>query len=124
MLDVLRVSRSVASKSVSYAIWYPSLARAHVTTARGIHFTSMGHSASRSSSLNSLKVTKRTELLPEEALYLIEKGALLVWKAVEGIEYNEESVDGTMHGSPMTVQQAFSEMIGKEDISLERYQVR
>ncbi len=37
------------SKSVSYAVWYPDLARAHVTVARGVHFTSMGHSVQRPS---------------------------------------------------------------------------
>ena len=29
-----------------------------------------------------------------------------------------------MDGAPMSVQQAFAEMIGKEDLTLERYQVR
>jgi len=29
-----------------------------------------------------------------------------------------------MEGSPMSVQQAFAEMIGKEDLTLEKYQVR
>jgi tRNA-splicing endonuclease subunit Sen54 len=29
-----------------------------------------------------------------------------------------------VEGSPMSVQQAYAEMIGREDITLERYQVR
>ena len=29
-----------------------------------------------------------------------------------------------MEGSPMSVQQAYAEMIGREDLTLERYQVR
>src|SRR5437588_206683 len=67
------------SKSVSYAVWYPDLARAHVTVAQGIHFTSMGHSVQRPSPAG--KSRKRLELLPEETLYLMEKGALFCWKA-------------------------------------------
>jgi len=35
----------------------------------------------------------------------------------------ESSLDD-MEGSPMSVQQAYAEMIGREDLNLERYQVR
>ena len=35
------------------------------------------------------------------------------WLSLEGVE-----------GSPMSVQQAYMEMIGTEDLTLERYQVR
>ena len=130
------------SKSVSYAVWCPDLARAHVTVARGVHFTSMGHSVQRpspSSSSRAGKPRKRLELLPEEALYLMEKGALFCWKATsrdddvddddddgpgedededEGVEW-----DSASQGAPMSVQQAYAEMIGRQDLTLERYQV-
>lgn len=70
----------------------------------------------------SEKYQKRMELLPEEALYLIERGSLFCWKAtnldVTGVEGLEEVL-----GSPMSVQQAFSEMIGTEELTLEKYQV-
>lgn len=110
-----------------------------MTVARGVHFTSMGHSVQRPSpSLSSRagKPRKRLELLPEEALYLMEKGALFCWKATsrdddvdgedggpgededEGVEW-----DSASQGAPMSVQQAYVEMIGRQDLTLERYQV-
>ncbi|KAI0313847.1 tRNA-splicing endonuclease subunit sen54 N-term-domain-containing protein [Amylostereum chailletii] len=125
MFDALRSTRAISSKSISYAVWYPVLARAHVTTARGIHFnTSMGHSIARPSPTSD-KLVKRLELLPEEALYLVEKGALFCWKAVDGVTDVSDQVDadGAMQGAPMSVQEAFASMIGTEDITLERYQV-
>ena len=136
------------SKAVSYGIWIPSLARAHVTTARGTHFTTMGYSVPRPvtiqptvspqkpeattavapdtvhASSQQVKMLKRLELLPEEALYLVERGSMFCWK-----EEGEEAIveagvlpDG-VDGTPMTVQQAYAEMIGRGDLTLERYQV-
>lgn len=109
------------SKSASYGIWYPGISRVHVTVARGIHFSVMGHSAARPtpSKDDSTKLQKRLELLPEEAIYLVERGSLFCWKDIQaGL-----SDLGDVEGAPMTVQQAFSEMIGKEDLTLEKYQV-
>ncbi|THH20607.1 hypothetical protein EW146_g806 [Bondarzewia mesenterica] len=142
MFDALRATRAISSKSVSYAIWYPTLARAHVTVARGVHFASMGHSVARPSPFpsspislgNTKKAFKRLELLPEEALYLVEKGALFCSKETSGSlvmhegrtedggEDGDEDGDG-MQGVPMSVQQAFAEIIGCEGLTLERYQV-
>ena len=109
------------SKSASYGIWYPGISRVHVTVARGIHFSVMGHSVARPTKSNddSTKLQKRLELLPEEAIYLVERGSLFCWKDIQaGL-----SDLGDVEGAPMTVQQAFSEMIGKEDLTLEKYQV-
>ncbi|KAI0051423.1 hypothetical protein FA95DRAFT_1587186 [Auriscalpium vulgare] len=121
MFDALRTTRAISSKSVSYAIWYPALARAHVTVARGVHFTSMGHSIARPSKENQSKALKRLELLPEETLYLMEKGALFCWQWME--TFVEDDLNSTTRGAPMSVQQAFAEMMGKEDINLEKYHV-
>lgn len=65
------------------------------------------------------KLQKRLELLPEEAIYLIERGSLFCWKDIE-IDLADL---GDVEGAPMSVQQAFAEMIGKEDLTLEKYQV-
>jgi tRNA-splicing endonuclease subunit Sen54 len=110
------------SKSVSYAVWYPHFARAHVTPARGVHFTSMGHSAQRPSHISG-KAQKRLELLPEEALYLVEKGSLFCWKASHDVAGEDVDWDSASQGAPMSVQQAYAEMIGKQDITLDRYHV-
>ncbi|KAF8158038.1 tRNA-splicing endonuclease subunit sen54 N-term-domain-containing protein [Crassisporium funariophilum] len=124
MFDTLRATRTISSKAVSYASWHPDLARTHVTLARGIHFSNMGHSAPRSviGEDGIEKIQKRLELLPEEAIYLIERGALFCWKQTD---LNMGQIPGLndVVGSPMTVQQAYSEMIGAEDLTLEKFQV-
>lgn len=115
---------AMCSKSVSHAIWYPQLGRAHVTTARGIHFSTMGHSVARASegSDDSKKVQKRLELLPEEALYLVERGAMYCWGPTDLPLHKTSHLDD-MEGVPMSVQQAYAEMIGAEELTFERYQV-
>ncbi|KAF8964326.1 tRNA-splicing endonuclease subunit sen54 N-term-domain-containing protein [Flammula alnicola] len=124
MFETLRATRTISSKAISYATWHPDIARIHVTAARGIHFSSMGHSAPRSvlGEDGTAKIQKRLELLPEEAIYLIERGSLFCWKQTD---LNLGQVPGLndVGGSPMTVQQAFSELIGKEDLTLEKFQV-
>ena len=72
---------------------------------------------------------KRLELLPEEAIYLIERGSLFCWRESDTDYSDNVKKDGEnpfeiIEGAPMTVQQAFSEMIGKEGLTLEKYQVR
>ncbi|KAJ6594127.1 tRNA-splicing endonuclease subunit sen54 N-term-domain-containing protein [Mycena capillaripes] len=124
MFEALRATRTISSKAVSYAIWHPAIARAHVTVARGTLFTSIGHSVPRPvvAADGTEKHHKRLEVLPEEALYLIERGTVFCWKETS---LDLASVDGLEEilGPPMSVQQAFSEMIGTEDLTLERYQV-
>ncbi|KAK0437500.1 tRNA-splicing endonuclease subunit sen54 N-term-domain-containing protein [Armillaria borealis] len=118
MFDALRATRTISSKTVSYGIWHPCLARVSVPVARGTHFSSMGHSASRLAK-DKEKPTKRLELLPEEAIYLIERGSLSCWKEIDIDLSGLEDVSG----APMSVQQAYAEMIGTEDVSLEKYQI-
>ena len=116
----------VRSKTISYGVWHPDIARAHVTIARGIHFTNMGHSVARPTSGSTdgiQKNLKRLELLPEEALYLVERGAMFCWKDTDAVNTSALGLED-MEGAPMSVQQAFAEMICKEDLSLEKYQVR
>lgn len=85
---------------------------------KGIHFSSMGHHAPRPvvDEHGLSKLHKRLELLPEEAIYLIERGALFCWKE------SDMQLEG-IGGEPMTVQQAYTEMTGKEDLTLEKFQV-
>ncbi|KAF8879080.1 hypothetical protein CPB84DRAFT_1793589 [Gymnopilus junonius] len=92
--------------------------------ARGIHFSNMGHSAPRSvlGEDGTEKMQKRLELLPEEAIYLIERGSLFCWKQMN-LDIVQIPGLSEVEGSPMSVQQAFSEMIGKEDLTLEKFQV-
>jgi len=124
MLEALSAPRTISSKSISYAVWYPDIARAHVTVSRGIHFASMGHSVARTAAVDddAKKIHKRLELLPEETLYLVERGAMLCWKACDLAPTDIPGLE-TVDGVPMTVQQVFAEVIGTADLTLEKYQV-
>lgn len=84
----------------------------------------MGHSVPRPihTSEGIEKTQKRLELLPEEAIYLVERGAMFCWKE-SSVATSGTPIDG-IGGSPMSVEQAFAEMIGTEDLTLEKYQVR
>ncbi|KAG6879458.1 hypothetical protein C0992_002461 [Termitomyces sp. T32_za158] len=122
MFDALRTTRTISSKTVSHAVWYPNIGRTHVTLAKGIHFSSMGHSAPRPvADENGLeKIQKRLELLPEETIYLVERGSLFCWKD-SGMDLTKAQIK--ISGAPMTVQQVYAEMLGVEDLTLERLQV-
>jgi tRNA-splicing endonuclease subunit Sen54 len=113
------------SKGISYGIWHPGLGRTHVTISRGIHFSTMGHSAPRPfvDENGATKIHKRLELLPEEAIYLIERGALFCWKECDMDLSSLQGFEG-FAGVPMSVQQAYAEMIGRENLTLDKFQVR
>ncbi|KAH6911511.1 tRNA-splicing endonuclease subunit sen54 N-term-domain-containing protein [Coprinopsis sp. MPI-PUGE-AT-0042] len=126
MFETLKAQRTVSSKVVSYALWHSNFARAEVTLMRGIHFASMGHSAPRpvAAEEGTIKIQKRLELLPEETIYLIERGSLFCWKSIDTLAgLQDERGLENVPGAPMTVQQAYAEMIGVEDLTLEKYQV-
>ncbi|THV06536.1 hypothetical protein K435DRAFT_743639 [Dendrothele bispora CBS 962.96] len=111
MFETLRTTRSTV-KSIS----------------RGQIMQNVGHSVPRllpSQDSSGAKTQKRLELLPEEAIYLIERGSLFCWKESEAdcSATVQSTVFEMVGGSPMTVQQAYSEMLGKENLTLERYQV-
>ncbi|KAK7465282.1 tRNA-splicing endonuclease subunit sen54 [Stygiomarasmius scandens] len=128
MFEALRATRSTANKNMSYGIWHPSLSRVSVPIARGQLMQNIGHTVPRPvPSLDGpkTKTQKRLELLPEEAIYLIERGSLFCWKESE-LDYSaavQPDIFEMVGGIPMTVQQAYSEMIDKENLTLERYQV-
>lgn len=56
------------------------------------------------------------ELLPEEALYMVERGVIELWREGEATEDGFARV-------PMSVQQAWSEIIGHDELTVERFQV-
>ncbi|GJJ15884.1 hypothetical protein Clacol_010162 [Clathrus columnatus] len=127
MFSALQTERGISNKSISVAIWYPEISRAAVIQARGVLFNGIGHSAPRPVA-SLAKLQKRMELLPEEALYLIERGSLFCWNdssltknVFEAEGKADVPEDYRMHGIPMTVQQAYAEMIGKDDLTLEKY---
>lgn len=93
-----------------------------VDNAHGPHFRTMGRADSKN----------RIWLLPEEALYLIERGNLDIrwpdWQAegVEGgdqVEDQEDDGDEPLGELPMSLQGAYASFIGKSGLTLERFQV-
>lgn len=141
MYSALRADRGISSKSISYGLWFPQTAHVEVIQARGTMFAGMGFSNMRTC-LNpqddqadgEKTAWKSLELLPEEALFLIERGSMYCWRVdsqvIPASGRNKEKVPGDVVledvlGVPMSVQQAFAEMIsGDTGLSLEKYQVR
>lgn len=62
----------------------------------------------------------RTWLLPEEALYLLERGSLDIRWPADPSEEERGEVEG---GIPMSLQGAYSCFIGREGLTMERYTV-
>lgn len=85
---------------------------------------SMGHSAPvriTADAKGKEKMHAHVQLLPEEALYLIERGSMFCRKASSS-DYSL-APEAFEQAIPMTLQEAYAEMIGKEDTTLERYLV-
>jgi hypothetical protein len=103
-------SRHHSSKAHNSFTWRPDLDGGRAVcdagnSVYGVQFSNIGH-------FNQKR--KTLELLPEEALYMVERGAIELWK--------ESSSNGTR--VPMSVQQAWSELLGHDEMTPERYQVR
>ncbi|PAV17489.1 Aldo keto reductase [Pyrrhoderma noxium] len=141
MFGAIDVERTASSKAISYAVWDSGTARARVLRGQGIHLNTMGYSApfapsktqarelSDNTEVNTLekkdikkKAEKVTHLLPEEALYLVERGSMFCWGHIDD-SHDPSRIDDNSHSTPMTVQQAYTEMIGRDGLTLERYQV-
>ncbi|BGP43067.1 tRNA-splicing endonuclease subunit sen54 [Rhodotorula kratochvilovae] len=101
-------SRHHSSRAHNSFTWHPELDGGRATcdagnASYGIHFSHIGH-------FNQHR--KQLELLPEEALYMVERGAVELWSQAE---------DGSR--VPMSVQQAWGALIGHDELTAERYQV-
>ncbi|UZJ57117.1 hypothetical protein CBS101457_006437 [Exobasidium rhododendri] len=162
MFDVIRCERIIASKNVSIATWEPSLNRAIVELSRGPLFSSIGVARKvhvlkngRDEDLERYyrpnradwerdgvwkegifyeKLRSRLELLPEEALYMIERGSLecrirsknLTREGGGGVQEKTDydvNQEGNTEWVPMSVQQAFATMLFTDGLNRERYQL-
>jgi len=121
------LNRFANRKRLSQGIWQPQFGTVRMLEAKGAGFTNVGCSIRRPGSTE-----KKLELLPEEALYLIERGSLLCWERTEGQENQAEEPEerrGDLSdpvqiiGAPLSVQQSFAVMIGKAGLTFERYQI-
>ena len=110
-------------KRLSQGIWQPRFGTVRMVEAKGAGFINVGCSIRRPGSTE-----KKLELLPEEALYLVERGSLLCWEQTEdqkskAEEPEDDSDPVQIIGAPLSVQQSFAVMVGKAGLTLERYQV-
>lgn len=104
------------------ATYHPESNMAYALNPKGVSFTKMGHvlPAKEDPIGNDEVRGQRVWLLPEEVLYLVERGTLDVhWPAEE--EEDEHSI-------PMSLQAAYAMFIGNEQsrggaLSFERYSV-
>ena len=127
------------SKNMSHAVWcHKNSPFPQVKVLRGSAFLTMGHTIRPSVAQiqahiqmkESLKGKEKAvpalqssvELLPEEALYLLERGSMTIWQGEDEGEFHEE-YQGYDKMTEMTALEAFSSFIGMEGLSLDRYQV-
>lgn len=128
------IQRNKYSKAMSHAILTPTSPFPSLLVSRGHILDSMGISVRHISRLDTKGKTRSfTELLPEEALYLADRGSLQIWfgsdpQTVEEYaagmgEWRDEGCG--VHGAvEMSVMEAFGVFIGREGLTWERYQVR
>lgn len=128
MYTTLSFPRRASSKSISYAIWHPDLARASLVLARGVVLEGVGHSVARPLGGQVGKTYKRLELLPEEAIWLIERGSLFCWRELDLQDVKASGLGNApglenVLGAPMSVQQAYTAILGTAGLTMERFQV-
>ncbi|KAJ9667465.1 tRNA-splicing endonuclease subunit sen54 [Coniosporium apollinis] len=135
MHDAVAVTRVHVPKNHEIAVYEPSVNMAYVDKPRNTHYRTMGKAVGNN----------RLWLLPEEALYLLERGTLDIrWPAIHSkdhddggseqrLERSEEQQDEESRPSsdyvvPMSLQGAYATFIGFEasrggSLTLERYTV-
>ncbi|KAI5449698.1 tRNA-splicing endonuclease subunit sen54 [Naganishia albida] len=143
LFDGLSGVRGTSSKNISHTTLSANSPFAQVQLVRGNLFLTLGHTIRAKGKPSAAAAaqdaippanTSTMELLPEEALYLLERGTMQIWCAPSaydpalgrteqvGYEFDEE-VQGFKGMVEMSVMEGFSRFIGQEGLSLERYQV-
>ena len=119
------------SKSISHALVTPECPYPRIIRARGHLLDSMGMSIRHTSQITG-ETRTFTELLPEEALYLLERGSLQLWygqgpldicELEQGVgEWSDEEY-GVKGAVELGVMEGFGIFIGMDGLTWERYQV-
>jgi tRNA-splicing endonuclease subunit Sen54 len=103
-----------------------------VLITRGHLLDSMGLSVRHPALPGSSKLRTVTELLPEEALYLLERGTLQIWVGREALDEEDvrnevgmwkEEEYGVGGAVEMSVLEGFGLFLGSDALNWERYQV-
>lgn len=122
----LSYERIQPPKSHTQATYHPETNMAYVYNPKGPHFTKMGQvlSAKEDPLGDDKRRGQRMWLLPEEVLYLLERGTVDVrWPVVD-----EDDGKGEDEGVPMSLQGAYAMFLGEEEsrggaLTFERYSV-
>ncbi|WFD07875.1 tRNA-splicing endonuclease subunit sen54 [Malassezia vespertilionis] len=118
LFHALSARHAHSSKTLSTATWDPVFMRAFVHTQRGQSCSSMGSTVRRAVGDN---VVGCLELYPEEAVYLVERGALdCRFTATPGVVPDEARFAACI---PVSVEQAYAQMLGNDGASPARYQI-
>jgi len=123
------MTKLIISKAMSHALLTPSSPYPKMLITRGHIHDSLGI-AVRQQTRFSRQTT--VELLPEEALYLLERGSLQIWLGPEpetetdyalGVGTWKDEEYGVKGAVEMSVMEGYGCFIGKEGLTWERYQV-
>ncbi|PWN49774.1 hypothetical protein IE53DRAFT_411384 [Violaceomyces palustris] len=127
MFSAISGERRISERNLTRTTWDPSVNRVVAHQTFGKIFDSMGVSVKRDvvvdphSDPPAIAKVTRLELLPEEALFLLERGAISCGITVD--DPKPHPSDQMPECTPMSLQQAFSVMLDKDGCSRERYQV-
>ncbi|WFD42911.1 tRNA-splicing endonuclease subunit sen54 [Malassezia psittaci] len=119
LFSALRTDRAHSSKTLSTATWDPVLERAIVFVQRGQSCVHMGVTERRTTH-DGLKST-HLELYPEETVFLLERGALDCRMNDSIGSIPTEAAHP--HCIPISVAQAYAQILGKDGATLARYQI-
>jgi tRNA-splicing endonuclease subunit Sen54 len=130
MHNALSFQRVHPPKGLTTAIYHPETNMAYCYNPKGPHFAKMGNvlSAQEDPFGNDELRGQRFWLLPEEVLYLLERGSLDVRWPPTGDEDEDGDADANGVGLPMSLQGAYAMFLGDESshdgaLTFERYSV-
>ena len=116
---------------MSHALMTPCAPFPRMLVTRGHIHDTLGVSVRHAPRFGS-KAKTYTELLPEEALYLLERGSLQIWIGNEaqtetdnalGVGEWKDEEYGVRGAVEMSVTEGYAMFIGREGLTWERYQV-
>lgn len=117
------------SKSLSHAIITPESPYPRLVVARGHVLDTMGISVRQTRDAG--KAAARVQLLPEEAIYLTERGSLQIWNGRAPASAEEEAVGvgswsdeefGIKGAVEMSVMEVYGAFMGMDGLTWQRYQ--
>ncbi|KAN0063993.1 tRNA-splicing endonuclease subunit sen54 [Thecaphora frezii] len=129
MIAAISGQRRTINKGLTTASWDDDIQRAVVHELQGKLFETTGQIAKRqvlvptTEGQPQCKIVSRNELLPEEALFMLERGSLLLF-ARPPPESRDEAGKAHHQVEPMSLQQAFSRLVSDASgLTRERYQI-